>query len=65
MNLHALLDEIVRNRVDLINNLNKLYTEDKEAGKLAYQLCIQQIALYFKGNDDETEPVKEQSPEVG
>ena len=63
MNPHAMRDEIVRNRVDLINNLNKLWELDKESGVLAYQLCIQQIGLYFKGND-EGEDVKEQSPEL-
>ena len=64
MNLHAIRDEIVRNRVDLVNNLNKLYAEDPESGILAYQLCLQQIGLYFKGND-EGEDVDERSPEVG
>lgn len=64
MNPHAIRDEIVRNRTDLILNLNKLFDHDPESGVLAYQLCIQQIHLYFKGNDENGEPVNEQSGEI-
>lgn len=63
-NLHALQDEVVRNRVDLINSLNKLFAEDKEAGIRAFQLSLQQIYLYFKGNPESKEPVKEQANEI-
>lgn len=63
-NLHALRDEVVRNRTGLINSLNNLHAQDPEAAILAFQLSLQQMHLYFKGSPESGEPVQEQSPEV-
>lgn len=60
-NIHALRDEVVRKRTDLIQELNKMYAEYPAEAKQAYELCLMQIHDYFKGNDEPREPVEEKS----
>lgn len=50
MNLHAIRDEIVRGRVNLVIALNQLHEQDPEAAYLAYTLSLQEIQNHFKGS---------------
>lgn len=60
-NIHALRDEIVRKRTDLILALNKMFEEYPEEAKDAYGVCLMQIHDHFKGMAEPLEPVEEKS----
>lgn len=64
-NLHALKDQIIRDRNVLVISLNKLHDEDLDLGYDAYVETLEAIEKYFKGSKpDLDEPVNEQSPEI-
>lgn len=62
-NLHALKDQVIRDRNVLIVSLNNLHEEDKDIAFDAYLDTLEAIEKYFKGSKpDLDEPVNEQSP---
>lgn len=63
-NIHALRDEIVRKRVDLISALNRMHEEYPEAAYEAYTLSLMHIHDYFKGSEPGEGGVEEKSPEA-
>lgn len=64
-NIHALKDQIIRDRNVLIVSLNKLHEEDPDIAFDAYLDTLEAIEKYFKGSKpDLDEPVSEQSPDA-